>query len=84
MLQKITNLFFKNVKKREDLKGDKQMSMFCYQCEQTAKGEGCTVKGVCGKDEKTASLQDLVVDGLKELSFYAYRLKKLGIKPRIA
>ena len=56
------------------------MSMFCYQCEQTAKGEGCTIKGVCGKDEKTANLQDLIVDGLKELSFYAYRLKKLGVK----
>ncbi|OGH95113.1 MAG: hydroxylamine reductase [Candidatus Melainabacteria bacterium GWA2_34_9] len=53
--------------------------MFCYQCEQTAKGQGCTIKGVCGKDEKTASLQDLIVDGLKELSFYAYRLKKLGV-----
>ena len=56
------------------------MSMFCYQCEQTAKGQGCTIKGVCGKDEKTANLQDLIVDGLKELSFYAYRLKKLGVK----
>jgi len=55
------------------------MSMFCYQCEQTAKGEGCAIKGVCGKDEKTANLQDLIVDGLKELSFYAYRLKKIGI-----
>ncbi|HBG48511.1 MAG TPA: hydroxylamine reductase [Cyanobacteria bacterium UBA9971] len=54
--------------------------MFCYQCEQTAKGQGCTIKGVCGKDEKTANLQDLIVDGLKELSFYAYRLKKLGVK----
>ncbi len=48
-------------------------------CEQTAKGQGCTVKGVCGKDEKTSSLQDLIVDGLKDLSFYAYRLRKLGI-----
>ncbi len=55
------------------------MNMFCYQCEQTAKGQGCTVKGVCGKDEKTSSLQDLIVDGLKDLSFYAYRLRKLGI-----
>jgi len=36
-------------------------AMFCYQCEQTAKGTGCTVAGVCGKDPKTAVLQDLLV-----------------------
>jgi hydroxylamine reductase len=35
--------------------------MFCYQCEQTAKGTGCTTRGVCGKDDTTATLQDLVV-----------------------
>ncbi|MDL2297852.1 hydroxylamine reductase [Synergistaceae bacterium OttesenSCG-928-D05] len=35
--------------------------MFCYQCEQRAKGTGCTVAGVCGKDEKTSDLQDLLV-----------------------
>ena len=34
--------------------------MFCYQCEQTAKGTGCTVRGVCGKDAETAALQDLL------------------------
>lgn len=54
------------------------MSMFCYQCEQTAKGQGCTVKGVCGKDETTANLQDLIMDGLKELSFYADKLVKFA------
>ena len=37
------------------------MSMFCYQCEQTAKGSGCTVAGVCGKDSQTAALQDLLL-----------------------
>lgn len=36
------------------------MSMFCYQCEQTAGGKGCTMRGVCGKDERTAALQDLL------------------------
>ncbi len=36
------------------------MSMFCYQCEQTAKGTGCTIQGVCGKDPTTAALQDLL------------------------
>ena len=35
------------------------MSMFCYQCEQTAKGTGCTIRGVCGKDPDTAALQQL-------------------------
>jgi len=80
VLQKIFNLFPKTKENRDySLKGEKTMSMFCYQCEQTAKGQGCTIKGVCGKDEKTAALQDLIIDGLKELSFYAYRLKKMGI-----
>ncbi len=35
--------------------------MFCYQCEQTAKGEGCTKQGVCGKQPDVAALQDLLV-----------------------
>ncbi|WP_291318832.1 hydroxylamine reductase [Desulfonatronospira sp.] len=42
--------------------------MFCYQCEQTAKGEGCTKLGVCGKQPDTAVLQDLLVFALKGLS----------------
>ncbi len=52
--------------------------MFCYQCEQTAKGEGCTVRGVCGKDEPTAALQDLIIVGLRGVSAYAHRARKLG------
>jgi hydroxylamine reductase len=35
--------------------------MFCNQCEETAKGFGCTVRGVCGKDEETAGLQDVLI-----------------------
>mgnify|MGYP000497104993 CR=1 FL=1 len=35
--------------------------MFCYQCEQTAKGTGCTVQGVCGKQPDVAALQDLLL-----------------------
>ncbi|MBC8234102.1 hydroxylamine reductase [bacterium] len=54
--------------------------MFCYQCEQTAKGTGCTVRGVCGKDPQTAALQDLVVYGTKGLSMYAHRARELGAK----
>lgn len=37
------------------------MSMFCYQCEQTVRGTGCTIAGNCGKDEETAALQDVLV-----------------------
>lgn len=58
------------------------MSMFCYQCEQAAKGTGCTASGVCGKDPRTAALQDLLVHALKELSWYAHRARKLGAKDR--
>jgi hydroxylamine reductase len=52
--------------------------MFCYQCEQTAKSEACTVRGVCGKDEPTAALQDLVIVGLRGVSAYAHRARQLG------
>jgi len=54
--------------------------MFCYQCEQTAKGTGCTVQGVCGKDASTAALQDLLVHAVKGLSMYAHRARELGAK----
>ena len=54
--------------------------MFCYQCEQTAKGEGCTKAGVCGKQPDVAALQDLLVYALAELSFYAAE----GIKVKVA
>ena len=43
-------------------------SMFCFQCEQTAKGQGCTIQGVCGKKADTANLQDEVVSSLVELA----------------
>jgi len=56
--------------------------MFCYQCEQTAKGTGCTVAGVCGKDEQTAVLQDLVVHAAKGISMYAHRAALLGKQDR--
>ena len=54
--------------------------MFCYQCEETAKGTGCTVKGVCGKDEDIASLQDILLFGLKGIAAYAYHARELGGK----
>lgn len=54
------------------------MGMFCYQCEQTAKGTGCTVQGVCGKDETTARLQDLLVYAAKGIGMYAHRARQAG------
>ena len=44
------------------------MSMFCYQCQETAGGKGCTVRGVCGKTEEVAQLQDLLIYTLKGIS----------------
>ena len=52
--------------------------MFCYQCEQTAKGTGCTSFGVCGKDPETAALQDLLIWGAKGIAQYGYRARELG------
>lgn len=52
--------------------------MFCYQCEQTANGTGCTKVGVCGKNEDVAALQDLLILGLKGISAYAFHARELG------
>ncbi len=54
--------------------------MFCFQCEQTAKGEACTKIGVCGKQPDTAALQDLLIYALKGLSLYAVEGHKVGVK----
>ncbi len=56
------------------------MNMFCYQCEQTAQGSGCTAYGVCGKDPETAALQDLLIYATKDLARYAHRARELGAK----
>ncbi len=53
--------------------------MFCFQCEQTAKGEGCTKAGVCGKPHEVAELQDLLVWMVKGLSLYAVEGRKVGV-----
>jgi hydroxylamine reductase len=52
--------------------------MFCYQCEQTAGGSGCTKSGVCGKNEDIQSLQDILLFGLKGIAAYAYHARELG------
>jgi len=56
--------------------------MFCYQCEQTSRGTGCTKQGVCGKDAKTAALQDLLVWAVKGIAQYAHRARQLGAADR--
>ena len=56
------------------------MSMFCYQCEQTAGGTGCTKVGVCGKNEDIASLQDTLIFGLKGIAAYAHHARELGAR----
>jgi len=56
--------------------------MFCYQCEQTAKGEGCTKVGVCGKQPDVAALQDLLIYALKGLSLYAVEGRKVDVNDR--
>ncbi len=52
--------------------------MFCYQCEQTTRGQGCDVLGVCGKTPEVAALQDLLVHACKGLAMYAHRARQLG------
>ncbi len=52
--------------------------MFCHQCEQAAKGIGCSVVGVCGKQPDVAALQDNLLQGLKGLAFFAHKARKLG------
>ena len=53
--------------------------MFCYQCEQTAGGKGCTKIGVCGKQPDVAALQDLLVYALRGLSQIALEGRKVGV-----
>ncbi len=52
--------------------------MFCFQCQETAKNTGCTIKGVCGKPEETANLQDMLLFVLRGMAVYGDKLKDLG------
>jgi hydroxylamine reductase len=55
--------------------------MFCYQCEQTAKAVACTVKGVCGKEDEVASLQDILIYCLKGLALVVEQAAPRGLVP---
>ncbi|MBI5209973.1 MAG: hydroxylamine reductase [Elusimicrobia bacterium] len=52
--------------------------MFCYQCEQSAKGTGCVKQGVCGKDPQTAALQDALLRVTQGIAQYAHRARRIG------
>jgi len=54
------------------------MNMFCFQCQETAKNQGCTVRGVCGKTDDVAHLQDLLIWLLKGMSFYGVKARELN------
>ena len=53
--------------------------MFCFQCQETAKNQGCTIKGVCGKEGSTAILQDLLIYNLKGIGVIANKAKEQGV-----
>ena len=53
--------------------------MFCYQCEQAAKGKGCDQYGVCGKDPEVAALQDALVHQVMQIARVGHRLNLLGL-----
>ena len=65
--------------KQSNVKG-KEILMFCFQCEQTVKGEGCTKLGVCGKKPEVAALQDLLLYTVKGISLYAVEGRKVGVE----
>ena len=56
-----------------------ESQMFCYQCQETAKGTGCTLRGVCGKVPEVANMQDLLMFVLKGISVYSERANKAGL-----
>jgi hydroxylamine reductase len=58
---------------------DTSMSMFCFQCQEAAKGTGCTIKGVCGKTEEVAQMQDLLIYVTKGISVFSQLAREKGI-----
>lgn len=56
--------------------------MFCYQCEQTSKGTGCTDFATCGKDEESARLQDLLIHAAKGIAQFNHRARQAGAADR--
>ena len=54
------------------------MCMFCYQCQEAARGTGCTIQGVCGKLPETAKFQDLLLHTIKSIAFFSKKLRASG------
>jgi hydroxylamine reductase len=54
------------------------MDMFCYQCEQAARGKGCDYLGICGKEPEVAALQDLIVHQAKGIGYLAHQARRMG------
>ena len=59
--------------------GGSRMSMFCYQCQETTRGTGCTIKGLCGKTPEVARLQDLLIYTLKGIAIYAKQAREMRV-----
>lgn len=55
-----------------------KLDMFCYQCSQTAKGTGCTIRGTCGKEPTVARLLDNLLFATKGMAAYLYHARELG------
>ena len=53
--------------------------MFCFQCQEAAKNQGCTIKGMCGKENTTSNLQDLLIFNLKGIAVLAKASKAAGV-----
>jgi hydroxylamine reductase len=54
--------------------------MFCFQCQETLKNSGCTKRGVCGKEEPTANMQDLLIHTLKGIALHARAAQRGGVE----
>ena len=83
MISYIKDKIFGN-EKEITTRGNLEMDMFCYQCQETAGGNGCTKVGVCGKKPEVANLQDLLVYVLKGVSLYNLEARKLGLDTKKA
>ncbi len=72
---------FKNVKIMESADYKKiDVKMFCYQCQEAAKGYGCTIKGICGKTDDVSNMHDLLIFVTKGVAIWAQLAKEKGIK----
>lgn len=54
--------------------------MFCYQCQETAKGTGCTIKGVCGKLPSTSKYMDLLLSVVRGIATIEYNLRQNNVE----